>query len=287
MAANVFPVAFRESVAPPLLALLGVLAPAPVTTGVARADTLTVVTLNIWHDQRDWPRRCAMILDELRSLRPDVICLQEVLQHAALRNQAYDLADSLGYRVTFGSVDPDTSVKRYGNAILARHPVLETAWKPLEPKSDYRVVVQMRIDFRGRPMDVFVTHLHHTAEGAAIRAEQIRDLLTYVKTRRGKGAVVLAGDFNASPGAPELEAVTKPYVDVFAALHPSTAGDTVATLNPAMGHAPRRIDYVFVSRDGRPALRPLSSEIVFDQPAADGTWPSDHFGVVARLLVAP
>lgn len=272
---------------PTILVLLGGLVLAPVAGGAARTDTLAVVTLNLWHDQRDWPRRRAMILDELRSLRPDVICLQEVLQHATLRNQAHDLADSLDYRVTFGSVDSVTSVKRYGNAILARHPMLETAWKPLEPKSDYRVVVQMRIAFRGRPVDVFVTHLHHTAEGAAIRAEQMRDLLVYVKTRRGKGAVVLAGDFNAPPGAPELGAMTTPYVDVFAALHPSTAGDTVTTLNPAMGHAPRRIDYVFVSRDGRPAFRPLSSEIVFDQPAADGTWPSDHFGVVARLLVEP
>jgi endonuclease/exonuclease/phosphatase family metal-dependent hydrolase len=270
---------------PPLLALLGGLALAPGTDGVAPTDTLTVITLNIWHDQRDWPRRRAMILDELRALRPDVICLQEVLQHATLRNQAHDLGDSLGYRVTFASVDAETSVKRYGNAILARHPMLETDWKPLEPKSDYRVVSHMRIDFRGRPLDVFVTHLHHTDEGAAIRAEQIRDLLSYVKTRRGKGAVVLAGDFNASPGTPELEALTKSYVDVFAALNASSGGDTVTTLNPAMGHAPRRIDYVFVSRAGKPALRPLSSEIVFDQPAADGTWPSDHFGVVARVLV--
>jgi endonuclease/exonuclease/phosphatase family metal-dependent hydrolase len=270
-----------------LLVLLVGPALVPLSTGVTRADTLTVVTLNLWHDQQDWPRRRALILEELRSLDPDVVCLQEVLQHATLRNQALDLADSLGYRVTFGSVDPDTSVKRYGNAILARHPMLETAWKPLEPRSDYRVVVHARLDFRGRPLDVFDTHLHHTAEGAAIRAQQVRDLLAYVQARRGRGAAVLAGDFNAAPGAPELRAVMKRHVDVFASLHPGAAGDTVTTLNPFKGHAPRRIDYVLVSRVGEPALEPLSCEIVFDQPAADGTWPSDHFGVVARLLVEP
>jgi endonuclease/exonuclease/phosphatase family metal-dependent hydrolase len=48
-----------------------------------------------------------------------------------------------------------------------------------------------------------------------------------------------------------------------------------------MGHKPRRIDYVFVPRDG--VLKPLSAAVVFNQPAADGAWPSDHFGVVARL----
>ena len=64
------------------------------------------------------------------------------------------------------------------------------------------------------------------------------------------------------------------------------AADTsTTTLNPAKGLPRRRIDYVFTSRDGKPSLRPLSAEIVFDRPAADGAWPSDHFGVVARFAV--
>jgi endonuclease/exonuclease/phosphatase family metal-dependent hydrolase len=265
------------------LALLAALAMLGAAPGAARTDTLTVVTLNLWHDQQDWPRRRTLILGELRALNPDVICLQEVLQHATLRNQAHDLADSLGCRVTFASVDADTAVKRYGNAILTRHPMLETAWKPLAPRDDYRVVAHMRIDFGGRSVEVFCTHLHHTQDGGAIRAEQIRDLLRYVRSRRGRGPAVVAGDFNAAPGAPELAPVMGGWVDAFAAANPG-AGD-VTTLNPAKGHAPCRIDYVFVSRDGRPALAPLSSEIVFDAPAADGAWPSDHFGVVARLGV--
>lgn len=254
---------------------------------VPRPDTLTVVTLNLWHDQQDWPLRRALILEELRRLHPDVICLQEVLQHATLRNQAHDLADSLGHQVTFSSVDPETSVKRYGNAILVRHPVLEASWKALDPAGDYRTVVHARIVFRGHPVDIFDTHLHHTAEGAGIRAEQVRDLLDYVQQRRGKGPAVLAGDFNAPVSAPELQPVAYWFLDVFGSLHQNAGQDTVATLNPAMGHARRRIDHVFVSRNGRPTLVPLSSDIVFDRPAADGVWPSDHFGVVARFRLAP
>lgn len=82
------------------------------------ADTLTVVSLNLWHDQADWPRRLAVILDTLRRERPDVLCLQEVLQHEALPNQAETIGDSLGYRRTFSSVDGPESPRRYGNAIL-------------------------------------------------------------------------------------------------------------------------------------------------------------------------
>ena len=266
-----------------LLAVLATLSLALRPAEAGAADTLTVVTLNLWHDQQDWLRRRALIIAELRSLRPDVICLQEVLQHETLRNQAYDLADSLGYQTTFSSVDPDTGRKRYGNAILSRHRVLGTAWKALEPKNDYRTVAHMRIAHRDRQVDVFNTPLHHTAEGSAIRAEQIGDLLAFVKARRGRGALVLAGDFNAAPRVPELQAVTREFVDVFGALYPGA--DSVTTLNPAKGHAPRRIDYIFVPRGGKPRVQPLSSEVVFDHPAADGTWPSDHFGVVAKLVV--
>ena len=264
-----------------VLVLLGLAAPKP---AAARDDTLTVVTLNLWHDQQDWPRRRALIVAELRALEPDIVCLQEVLQHETLPNQAYALAESLGCDVAFSSTDRESSTKRYGNAILSRHPILERSWKPLEPRNDYRTALHARIDVHGVPLDVFDTHLHHTAEGGAIRAEQIRDLLAYVKAHRGRGAVLLAGDFNAAPTVPELQDVKKGFLDALATVR-GTVADTMTTLNPHKGHAPRRIDYVFLSRDGRPSLRPLASEVVFDVPGADGTWPSDHFGVAARVLI--
>jgi len=48
----------------------------------------------------------------------------------------------------------------------------------------------------------------------------------------------------------------------------------------------RRIDYIFVrGRDERFVGEPLEARVCFDQPV-DGTFPSDHFGVVATLRVA-
>jgi endonuclease/exonuclease/phosphatase family metal-dependent hydrolase len=262
------------------LTALALTMPAPAH---AKPDTLTVVTLNLWHDQSDWPRRRAMILADFRERRPDVICLQEVLQHPGLRNQAEDLADSLGLHFTFASVDPDSAPKRYGNAILSRHAVLATDWKKLLPLNDWRVAVHMRIDFHGRSLDLFTTHLHHTDEGGAIRAEQVRDLLPWIEAHRGKGAYLLAGDFNAPPTTPELAPLVGACVDVFAAKN--AGADTVTTLNEHKGNPHRRIDHVFVSRDGKPGLQPLACERILDVPAADGTWASDHFGVTAKLVV--
>ena len=270
-----------------ILLLTAFIAPAPVS-GAAQAaepDTLTVVTLNLWHDQADWPRRLAKIVEGLRALRPDVVCLQEVLQHATLPNQARALADSLGFQAHFTSVDSDTSIRRYGNAILTRHRVLHAGGKALDPRDDYRTVAHLRIDFTGRPLDVYDTHLHHTFEGAAIRATQIRDLLGFIAATRGGEAVVLAGDFNAAPESPEMRLLEGRFLDVFAAANPGAGGKPTATLNRALGHPPLRIDYIFVSRQGAPSLTPRSADVIFRDPGRDGIWASDHFGVVARLVV--
>jgi endonuclease/exonuclease/phosphatase family metal-dependent hydrolase len=266
-----------------LLVTLAMSAATPGGTLAAAGDTLTVVTLNIWNDQHDWPRRMAMIVSGLRELRPDVICLQEVLQHATLRNQAETLADSLGCRAYFVSVDSVTRVKRYGNAILTPHRVLLAGGWNLLPADDYRVAAHVRIDWKGRAIDVYDTHLHHTREGSGIRATQIGDLLAYIDSSRGGGPLVLAGDFNAALGAPEMLRVERGYRDVYNATHADAAGGTPSTLNPLLGNAPNHIDHIFVARGARAGLVPLSSGLLFTSAGPDSVWASDHFGVVARL----
>lgn len=257
-------------------------APAVARPRPPRPDTLTVVTLNLWHDQRDWPRRRALILAGLRPLRPDVICLQEVLQHERLPNQAFALAESLGMRAHFTSVDPPGAAKRYGNAILTAHRLLATGGRALRPLDDYRTVAHARLEVRGRVLDVYDTHLHHTEEGGAIRAAQLAHLLAYVDSTRGDGPVVLAGDFNAGLGGPEMAPVRERFVDAWAALHPDASAAESATLNPAYGHRAVAIDHVLVERkDAR--LAPVAAEVLFRAPGPDSVWASDHFGVLARF----
>lgn len=266
-----------------VLALPLLAGPAPAAAAPAR-DEVTVVTLNLWHDQRDWPSRLRRIVAELRWLDPDVICLQEVLQHESLPNQAATIAESLGCRFHFTSVDPEGAPKRYGNAILTRHPVLRTGGKFLLPLNDYRTVAHARVEVRGRVLDVYDTHLHHTGgKGARIRAEQIADLLAFVDSTRSGGALVLAGDFNCELGSRELRPVEKAYRDAFAAVHPRVRGRAAATMNPALGNAPRAIDHVFVPRAGPARLEPVAAEILFREAGPDSVWASDHFGVLARL----
>ena len=199
----------------------------------APADTLTVVTLNLWHDSHDWPKRLNVILAEMRRIRPDVLCLQEVLQNPQLPTRRETLADSLGCHLRFASVDGPERPKRYGNAVLTPHRVLADGERNLEPADDYRAVAHLRFDWRGRTVDAYSTHLHHTPEGGAIRATQIRHLLAYVDSTRGDGPLVIAGDFNAELGTPEMDLVTARYVDAFQAVHPKASAPRRRRSTPA------------------------------------------------------
>lgn len=255
----------------------------PAVASAASSDTLTVVTLNLWHDEHDWPSRLNVILAEMRRLGPDVLCVQEVLQNPTLPNQATTLADSLGFHVQFASVDGPERSKRYGNAVLTPHPVLAQGERNLEPADDYRAVAHVRFAWRGREVDAYSTHLHHTTAGGSIRAVQIRHLLAYVDSTRGDGPTVIAGDFNAQLGSPEMDLVTAQHRDAFHAVHPKATPAEAATYNARFGVDPGAIDHVFVEKSGKRRLVPVACDVIFKAVGPDSVWASDHYGVVARL----
>jgi endonuclease/exonuclease/phosphatase family metal-dependent hydrolase len=211
-----------------------------------------------------------------------------VLQDEGLPNQAETLAGALDYNVHFASWDSAGSVKRYGNAILTRTPILASDQELLDPPNDYRVMAHARIAPAGDTLDVFCTHLHHTqeADGVAMRRTQILDALEYIDLTRGDGPVVFAGDFNAAVDAPEMAPVLDRFADAYGTVHGDTAR-AVTTLNTEFGHRFTRIDHVLF-RDGQLLdLVPETAEVVLDEPSAAGVWPTDHFGVLVRFRVRP
>jgi len=255
----------------------------PAAAAARTPDTLTVVTLNLWNDQHEWPRRLNVILTEMRRIRPDVLCLQEVLQNPSLRNQAETLGDSLGCHVQFATVDGPERPKRYGNAILTPHRVVTGESRNLAPTDDYRAVAHVRFAWRGRTIDAYSTHLHHTAQGGSIRATQIRHLLAYVDSTRGNGPSLIAGDFNCELGSPEMNLITARHLDVFHATHPNASRAEASTYNPRFGVDPGVIDHIFVERKAVSRLTPLACDVIFRTVGPDSVWASDDFGLVAKL----
>ena len=254
------------------------------TTHATQPASFGIVTFNLYHDKADWPKRRALIVDELRALNPDVIVLQEVLQHETLRNQAQDLAETLGYSAYFLSIDPADRARRYGNAILARHPLQARDWTPLRPLEDSRTAGWVRIDIGGRPLNVYVTHPNYQGDdaGRRMRTEQLADLQAFVARTAGDAPSIVAGDFNTVSGQPELAALEAGHDNAYDALH--GRADAHPTLNPHyFPKDARRIDHVYLQRG---VLTPLEARIVLDREGAPGVWPSDHFGLYVRFAFA-
>lgn len=251
-----------------------------------RATTVTVLSFNLWHDKGDWPKRRAMILAEIKRLKPDVIALQEVLQRDGLRNQAEDLAAALGYRVQFVSVDPPDAARRYGNALLTRKRPETREMRKLEPLGDYRTAAHARLR-PGPPrtrIDVYATHLHNDQGGGAVRATQISSLLNFIDTTAQGSYVIVAGDFNSDADSPELRALAARYRDAYGNAHPDASRNIAAhtTLNPAYLPA-QRIDHVFYDPIG---FELVEARVVLKQ-SREGVWPSDHFGLLVKLRTRP
>jgi endonuclease/exonuclease/phosphatase family metal-dependent hydrolase len=157
---------------------------------------------------------------------------------------------------------------------------------------------------RGAALAVHTTHLHYRLGDGVAREKQVVavDAAARAYTAAGDKAVhVIGGDFNAAPETDEirfmvgwhtLEGRRATWQDAYARAHPDGApGWTWASRNPSTDWMPqlwrdRRIDYLFVSPEQKGGLgRVIASRVVLDTPDARGVWPSDHFGVLAEIVV--
>ena len=251
----------------------------------AKSSGLSILSYNLWADSQNWPARLSHILKEIRELDPDLIALQEVIQRSTLVNQAKTMADSLGYHFYFSSRSSETSSTRFGNAILSRFPIIEANWRALNPLSDFRTAVHVKVEVEGNIVDFYNTHLHNAAVNRHIREEQINDLIDFIESTRSDGFLFLTGDFNANPHWPEMELVYKHFQDVYPIFHENHLDPEHGTLNYHLGHQKRRIDYVFFGKSKDHYLIPLQARVVLDKPSETGIWGSDHFGVFASFNI--
>jgi endonuclease/exonuclease/phosphatase family metal-dependent hydrolase len=262
--------------------------------------TFRVATLNIWNRFGPWEQRLPAIRAGIRALAPDVLGLQEVLRLAPDDGDGLDqaalFASDAGYHFAFARAHDE---RWFGNAVLSRWPVLRSATFEL-PRcgtDERRTLLFAEIDAPFGRLPFFVTHLNWKFDEGHVREAQVREIVAHVDALSAPGAfpAVLVGDFNAEPEADEIRylhgltslgTARRTYFRDAFALAGTLPGFTYARSNPfaaPLGEPDRRIDYVFVrGRDDRHRGDPVDAHVCFDAPF-EGTFPSDHFGVVANL----
>lgn len=280
--------------------------PAPLPPATIRA-----VTLNLWGEQGPLARRLELCQAHLRTLRPDVLCLQEVREiPGTLENTAATLARALEMHWVFAEALPWGGGVE-GLAILSRVPIVKSAHRelPHATSSERRVVLHAELDFAGVRVAAFTTHLNYRMTHGIEREAQVAAVDEFITATTATitpapAVTLLLGDFNATPDSDEIRFLRglhtlagrrTYYQDAFLAHsdRERDAGLTWSRRNPYTQRlrflqTDRRLDYIFAgapARNGRGIVH--SCRVVLDEGDADGVFPSDHFGVLAELQLLP
>ncbi|MQA27654.1 MAG: metal-dependent hydrolase [Micromonosporaceae bacterium] len=238
---------------------------------------LRVMCFNIHHgvgvDGRLDLERIAQLVEQQEA---EVVGLQEVDRHFSSRSDFVDQAQWLarrlqmhvvyGANLSYAPLQPGAPRREYGTAVLSRHPILEwsNTFLPMRPGAEQRGLLHALVTVRGVPVRIYNTHLQHTSTAERMaQVTRIRELIGDPDE-----SVILVGDLNATPEAPEIIEITKDLSDTWldAGVGP---GHTYDAESP---HA--RIDYVLSSDD-----------VVARSAAVIASESSDHLPVVVDVAL--
>jgi len=244
---------------------------------------LLAATLNIRNIADRWPERLPLLLADMAALQPDVIGLQEVV-FAVEQDRilgASGPAEYQTHRAWAGRPE-------YGNATLLRTGLTGGAGERLDLGHNRSALWLPIMASGGEAFAFVVTHLHHAVPDEAIREEQAIALIRWLADKPAPEARIVVGDFNAEPTEPAYARMTEAG---FRSAHREANGAEPAVTWPSGIQAPGMdtdgdpgcLDYIWVQG----AIEVESCRVTFDRPAAsDQTlYPSDHFGLAARLRI--
>ncbi len=126
----------------------------------------------------------------------------------------------------------------------------------------------------GRRFYLLNTHFAYRAEDVEARRRMAEAVAAFVATLPVDAAVILTGDFNATPQEPAYAVLTAGLADAWTAT--ANRSGPEGTFHAFKGKADRRIDWVLTR--GFNARRAWTIA-----EARGGRYPSDHFPVVADL----
>ena len=217
-----------------VVSALGALIPAP---GVPRGEPtqLTVMSYNI-HQGYDVASLPGMpyIAETIAEQRPDVVALQEVGRGWNLLGGA-DLVAYLRWRFKDHEVlFVPTNGRLWGNAIMSREPIGNVQPVIFAANESFRYGM-----LQAETAGLTIASVHLSADlnekVDGIRARQAEELMNKLVGPR----TLIVGDFNAQPGTPAINALTRRFVDL--------------AFFFGLGAVPtwsnQRLDYIFATQD--------------------------------------
>jgi endonuclease/exonuclease/phosphatase family metal-dependent hydrolase len=252
----------------------------PSLPGSSSATDVVIATLNVHGMKQKWRRRAPVLIEALADCLPDALLLQEAARWAPqcrwLARRLSGMGSGRRYR-SVAAARRDWWWFIEGLAIITRFPIVETAM--LDLQGDARFAQRVTLEAPGgASFDVYNLHLAHRGQDAPLRDRQVGLLLEWLRARPGTPAIV-AGDFNADPDSPAIQAMAGSLRSAHALVHGGEPRFTApADSGPGEGRA---LDYIFVSE----GVQVLSCDVAFGAAERDGQliYPSDHLGLVARL----
>ena len=270
--------------------------------------TIRVMSFNIRGSFRDratsdaWDNRADLNVETIERWAPDLIGFQE-LQRGNLRTYrkslpryAHVLGPRYGNRAPydFNAIffDPERlELLDRGGFWLSETPERYSAsWRTRVVRS--ASWARFRLSGASPTIVHLNTHLDHVsrlarAEGSKLILRKLAELL------EDDVPVILTGDFNCRPGTPVyrnfieggfvdtyLDAGNEDTVD--ANTFHAFRGAQYRDARPSLG--PRRIDWILLKDPGR-HLRAVSHSILRDHEEESGSYPSDHYPVLAVLAI--
>jgi len=183
-------------------------------------------------------------------------------------DQVHQLAHLTEMKGTFGCAIDRQKDGRYGNAVLSRFPAKSSKNYPLpgEPRAVLAVEVDLP-SINGSPSTVIfmATHLDTQPDPRQASVPLLEECLAPYPGR----PALLAGDLNAIPQSPTLEALGRTWTN-------ATEGQELVTIPH---RNPRQIDYIL--------FRPAERWSVVEAQVIDERVASDHCPLFAVLELLP
>jgi endonuclease/exonuclease/phosphatase family metal-dependent hydrolase len=240
--------------------------------GVSAADeasNVRVATYNLHFsisaDGRLDPEQQAEVL---MSGGAEVVMLQEVVRGWPIGG-GLDAASWMSRRLSMDFVYGEAAESRFGNVVMANRPILDS-WSATMDRGEgpmQRGYVGGTVQVGASELDVWSTHLQHRDDTTATRQAQAREVL---EAWDGAERTVIAGDFNAAPGEPDLE----PWFDGTGLISAEESASESLTPTAPAGDPERKIDWLLGSPD-----------LVFSDADVPETLASDHLPVFATVEV--